>query len=397
MVKRRQTRKTQGKNRARRSNGNTTMRALATNGPALQRMHRVPRLMKRMNTGSGLSRLSPGGLAFLKCAFASPDFSVDPGQGIPDQFHGRTLGIKDCFTTALSFTANTDTYILQAPVPGYAYFKAEVAVGTDPVIFQGVPFPSYQVNFGNGSDAQNNFSKFRYASMASGIYPTSNMMQFSGSIQAWRIDLNLAENLDSSAVVGIVDNSIVKKRIQGLQGVVTLAPRDNYSESFIKGAYTFAFDKSQDFEWNDFCSAIVYTQDGNVPATGKRLVNQANMRLPGLGNVNTIVYKISTPTAAVNTAMMRFWNCIELQPDTQSALFQFSGVSPPHDPVALEIYHTLKMRFPVAMPCSENSKFWDTVLRAIEHASRIGMLVPGPIGLISGGVNTIASTLQGLI
>nr|ASM93481.1 capsid [Caninovirus sp.] len=353
--------------------------------------------------GGTRAKLSENGLAFLKCAFASPDFSVDPGKGIPDQFHGRTLSIKDCFTTAVSFTPATDTYIIQAPVPGYAYFKAEVPIGADPIKFQGVPFPTYDTNFGDGSDSQNKFSKFRYASLASGVYPTSNMMQFSGSIQVWRVDLNLAEALTPSDVAtpGVDENSRVGKRIQGLQGIIPLAPRDNYSDSFIKGAYTFAFDKSQDFTWQDFCIGVSYDERGDVipvPATTRQLVCQVQgntRRLQGLGNTNTIVYKISTPTGAVNTAILRFWNCIELQADTNSALFQFTGVSPPHDPVALELYHNLKMRFPVAVPCSENSKFWDTVLRAIEQASKIGMLFPGPAGLISGGINTIASAIQG--
>nr|QXV86522.1 coat protein [Nodaviridae sp.] len=353
------------------------------------------------------SKLSEAGLAFLKCSFASPDFSVDPGKGIPDQFHGRTLSIKDCFTTAVTFTANTDTYIIVAPVPGFAYFQAQVPIGTEPINFSGSPFPSYATNFGNGSDSNNKFSKFRYASLAAGLYPTSNMMQFSGSIQVWRVDLNLAETLlpsltnPQAPVVGVQNElTVVNKRIQGLQGVVPLAPRDNYSESFIKGAYTFAFDKSQDFTWTDFCASNEYRQAGGVSTTSiKRLftTDPTNYLLTGLGNVNTLVFKITTPTAAVNTAILRIWNCIELQPDTNSALFQFSGVSPEHDPIALELYHNLKMRFPVAMPCSENAKFWETVLRAINEISKIGMLLPGPAGIISGGINTIAGAIQTLI
>lgn len=372
----------------------------------MQKVAKVPKIRRGgLRQSPVLNRLSESGRAFLKCAFASPDFSVDPGKGIPDQFHGRTLSIKDCYTTALAFAAGKDTYIVQAPVPGYAYFKAEVDIGADPVQFVGVPFPTFETNFGaTGSDVTNHFSKFRYASMAGGLYPTSNMMQFSGSIQVWRTDLNLAENLTPAAsTTGLVDISVVTKRIQGISGIVPMAPRDNYSNSFIEGAYTFAFDKSQDFTWEDFCSATLFTQFNGtasgtgVPAAGgKNLFWDGTRRLTGLGNVNTIVYKISTPVGAVNTAIGRFWNCIELQPDTNSSLFQFSGVSPPHDALALELYHNLKMQFPVAMPCNENAKFWETVLRAIEHASRIGMLLPGPIGLMAGGANTIASTLQGM-
>lgn len=345
------------------------------------------------------ARLTENGLAFLKCAFAAPDFSVDPGKGIPDQFHGRTLTIKDCFTTALSFNPGVDTYILIAPVPGYAYFIGNSASvgGPPPSLFTGVPFPTYDTNFGpTGTDSENKFSKFRYASMAAGLYPTSNFMQFSGSIQAWRVDLNLAEtlNLAITDTAPVASNYFVAKRIQGLQGVTNLVPRDNYSESFIKGAYTFAFDKTQDFEWQDFVSGNQFQETGGPAAS--RLSWDGVRNLTGLGNVNTIVYKISTPLDAVNTALFRVWNCIELQPDTNSALFQFSGVSPPHDPVAIEMYQNFKMRFPVALPCVENAKFWETVLRMIRTVSQAGTFLPGPAGVISGGIHTITEALNGI-
>lgn len=367
-----------------------------------QRTGALPPLRKRRPGPS----LTENGLAFLKCAFASPDFSVDPGKGIPDRFHGRTLAIKDCNTTALEFEKGTDTYILVAPVPGYAYFRASVPIGDDPVRFVGTRFPTFETNFGNGFDAQIKFSKFRYASMAAGLYPTSNMMQFSGSVQVWRVDLNLAEALKTGPLGANTpyntDASVVAKRIQGLQGVVSLAPRDNYSNSFIKGAYTFAFDKTEDFQWQDFCSGQIYQEFGG-PVTDTSIrslvptLTPTNTNLPGLGNVNTLVFKISTPADAVNTAILRVWNCLELQPDTNSALFQFSGVSPEHDPMALELYNQLKMRFPVAMPCDENAKFWEHVLRLIRTVSAAGMLLPGPYGLLAGGVNTAASALASLV
>jgi hypothetical protein len=352
-----------------------------------------------------VSQLSENGLAFLKCAFASPDFSVDPGKGIPDRFHGRTLAIKDCNTTAISFAPGKDTYILGAPVPGFAYFICEVNIGEEPKRFDGVRFPTFETNFGDGSDRENKFSKFRYASLAMGLYPTSNMMQFSGSLQVWRVDLNLAEQL-KVAPTGLeapygVDSSMVSKRLQGLQGVVPLAPRDNFSNSFIKGAYTFAFDKTEDFQWQDFVSGNIFAQEGGIPTSmpiTKHLnSNDVTKFLTGLGNVNTIVFKISTPVDAVNTGILRVWNCIELQPDTNSALFQFSGVSPEHDPMAIELYNQLKMRFPVAMPCDENAKFWEHVLRLIKTVSAAGMFLPGPYGIMAGGVNTVATALSELV
>lgn len=373
------------------------LNALVPKGIKQQRQFRAPQ--GKVNFMH--PKLSQNGLAFLKCAFASPDFSVDPGKGIPDQFHGRTLSIKDCFTTSLSFTPGEDTYILIAPVPGYAYFIGSSASvgGAPPTTWTGVPFPTYETNFGaTGNDSQNKFSKFRYASLAAGLYPTSNFMQFSGSIQVWRVDLNLAETLrDAITATGTPNTTeaFVAKRIQGLQGITTLVPRDNYSNSFIQGAYTFAFDKTQDFEWQDFVSGSAF-KEINTPGSNQLLWDGTH-NLTGLGNVNTLVYKISTPSAAVNTALFRVWNCIELQPDTNSGLFQFSGVSPPHDAIAMEMYSNLKMRFPVAVPCAENAKFWENVLRMIRTLSQAGSFLPGPIGTISGGIQTISDAIGGML
>nr|NP_740720.1 mature capsid protein beta [Pariacoto virus] len=341
--------------------------ALVPMAPASQRTGPAPRKPRKRNQALVRNpRLTDAGLAFLKCAFAAPDFSVDPGKGIPDNFHGRTLAIKDCNTTSVVFTPNTDTYIVVAPVPGFAYFRAEVAVGAQPTTFVGVPYPTYATNFGagsqNGLPAVNNYSKFRYASMACGLYPTSNMMQFSGSVQVWRVDLNLSEAVNPAVTAitpapGVFAN-FVDKRINGLRGIRPLAPRDNYSGNFIDGAYTFAFDKSTDFEWCDFVRSLEFSESNVLgAATAMKLLapgGGTDTTLTGLGNVNTLVYKISTPTGAVNTAILRTWNCIELQPYTDSALFQFSGVSPPFDPLALECYHNLKMRFPVAVSSREN-------------------------------------------
>jgi hypothetical protein len=396
MTKRTKKRQRKQGNKAATAASQGPTRALVPKGIKQQRLYRGPK--GKINFMH--PRITPNGLAFLKCAFAAPDFSVDPGKGIPDQFHGRTLSIKDCFTTSLTFTPGEDTYILVAPVPGYAYFIGNSATvgGAPPSQWVGVPFPTFETNFGTGTDTQNKFSKFRYASAAAGLYPTSNFMQFSGSLQVWRIDLNLAENL-RDALIGTGSpnpaEQFVQKRIQGLQGVTTLVPRDNYSESFIKGGYTFAFDKTQDFEWQDFVSGTDFLESN--AAGSNRLTYDGSHRLTGLGNTNTLVYKVSTPAGAVNTALFRVWNCIELQPDTNSGLFQFSGVSPEYDPIAMEMYHNMKMRFPVAVPCVENAKFWENVLRMIRTISQAGSFLPGPAGVISGGISTIAEAIGGLV
>jgi len=336
--------------------------------------------------------MSPAGQAFLKCAFASPDFGVDPGKGIPDRYQGRTLAIKDCYTASINFTAGQDTYIVASPIPGYAYFQSVVASGAQPVTFTGVPFPTYATNFGT-NNATSNFSKFRYASLAMGLYPTSNLMQFGGSIAAWKVDLALAE---TATVPLTATEQYWSPRLSGAQGITVSPPRDNVTHSFIDGMFSCATDRSGDFDWHDFQRAPNY----DAGATGTPFLQQQSggaAPLTGLGNTNTIVYKISSATGAVNSAVLKIWNCVELQPNTNSSLFQFSGISPAHDPVAIEAYNHVKMMLPVAVKAAANASMWQSVLSALSTLFGAGSMVPGPLGVISGGLEKITSGISGLV
>lgn len=384
----------------------TTTTALVPIAPPMQRTTRIPRRIPKPMIHP---KITEAGLAFLKCAFASPDFSVDPGKGIPDEYTGRTLAIKDCSTVPLEFsgaTAATDTYIVIAPVPGYAYFRADVPQGTlldhsTPLV--GVTYPTYATNFGTGPNNQlrvNNFSRFRYASLAAGLYPTVNYMQFNGSVQVWKIQASLGSA--SSQVTGSADlQDYMSLHAFGLQGITPIAPRDNYSQSFIKGMYSFATNQEPDFEWCEFQYAGSYSSVGprsTSVATGTQtLVSDGTYNLTGLGNLETIVIKVSTPSGTTNTALLKTWNCIELQPNTNSSLYQFSGTSPFLDPIAIQMYNIMKNRYPVAVCCEENAKFWENVLKVLQATLRAGSFIPGPAGIISGGLSTATDALAALV
>jgi len=361
-------------------------------------------------------RLTSDGLAFLKCATSSPDFSVDPGKGIPDKFSGRVINVKDCSTTSLSFTANTDTYIVVAPVPGIAYFKAEVAIGTQPNAFVAVPFSTYASNFGStnvgtaGDDRSArpsliNYNKFRYASLASGIYPTSNMMQYGGSISVWKADISLGESSTGAIqVVNLVPpntqaNDITTHHLIGCGSINPLIPRDNYTESFIKGSFTSSFDNSGDFEWSDFLYDPTYTaMETTLTAGTQTALMQFNahnngsgvqQQLTGWGNCETIVHKITTGTGAENTANLKVWNCVEMQVNTNSNVYQFSHTSPHFDEAALQIYAKIRNELPVAVPCAMNQNFWNRVLALIRGVVKGASYVPGPVGMIGQGLSAL--------
>lgn len=404
-----------------------TERALVPIGPTTQRVVQQRQVSNRRKRGRNnrLSnqrrmQLSADGVAFLKCAYASPDFGIDPGNGIPDNFTGRVVPIKDCSTTSVTFTPGTDTYILSSPVPGYAYFKCEVPVGNDPQIFTGVTYPTYTQNFGS-STLGNSFTKFRYVSTAIGLYPSSNMMQFSGSVQVWKIDLNHCEELVSGSLlrepssttvlnVKLCDDSctddttwvhaagtdnyhnLVNRKISGLASVTTLAPRDNYSDNFIKGAYSAATDIGE-FIWSNFS----YSDTLEDPISAKEMKAETGKQLTGVGNLQTIVMKISTPEGAVNSALLKNWTCLEMQPNTNSALYQFARQSPTIDPVAMVVYRRIANELPVAVPANMNAGAWDRTKRIIQGALTIGAAtIPGIGGMVAAGAAGVWSLSTGI-
>lgn len=54
------------------------------------------------------NRLTNDGLAFLKCAFAPPDFSDTQVRGIPDNYRGKTLLKKHRLTASTTLFATSD-------------------------------------------------------------------------------------------------------------------------------------------------------------------------------------------------------------------------------------------------------------------------------------------------
>lgn len=342
--------------------------------------------------------ISPAGVDFLKCAFAAPDFSVDPGQGIPDNYNGRVVPIKDSLTSSLDFTPGKDTYILIAPIPGYSYFKCEVDSGMPPDSFVGVDYTTAETNFGRTADSLH-FAKFRYASMSVGLYPTSNSTQFSGGISCWKIDLSLLDLVNDTPVsdtVTIANN--VTRRITGLEAIVPQAPRDNYSASFIYGLYTAAVDNNE-FKWSSFQSSHYY--DNNNDPTGedqtRTITWNSNFPLRGLGNMQAIVFKVNTPTGAINTALLKTWVCMECQVKTNSTLYQFAKTSPAYDENALILYRSLANSLPVAVTAAQNSSTWAKIRRIISGTLTVASLtLPGVGGMVAAGANGVFNLASGL-
>lgn len=352
-----------------------------------------------------MAGVSPAGKNFLKCAFASPDFAVDPGQGIPDGYEGKALMRKDVYTNTINFTADRDTFILVMPTPGVAYWTTVVSAGTFPTqssVWTPVYNSSFQTLFGtptnqaidapiNPVERDLNVSKFRYASGTFEITATSNYMQYAGSITVWKLPIALDVMVQTTGT-GALQTSNNEMALTGVSGVTIVSP-DNKPFKFIDGAYSIAVNTEPTWEFQPIKSGITRVPGVGESASTNSTFGQFQGDIVGVGDLQSMVFRVSTPAAAVNSAIVKAWTCIEYQPNPSSAFYQFSGKSPAADPVALKLYREIALKVPVAVCVAENEGFWSDkvvpVIRGFLGAARVAGKAFPLLGQAVSGVDMI--------
>jgi len=350
--------------------------------------------------------MSKAGRDFLKCAFAAPDFNTDPGQGIPDTFQGKTLVRKDVTTSSISATANRDTFYLIAPTPGVSYWVTDTTPGALPTaasVWRPVYVPGFATLFGAtgsaGSSARaNEVSMFRYASMCVGLYPTSNLMQFAGSITSWKVPLRMQQstyivNVATTPVVNISQQGWI---VNGLDGTSVVSP-DNYAGTFIEGLYSQSACNEPEFEFAPVLEGLPSCPVlGSSGANPNQQFGLLDGDVLGMGSMDAIVIRVSTPTAAVNNFILKTWACIEYRVNPNSALYQSAKDSPPLDELALMAYRKVASSIPVAVPYHQNAHFWERVQKILGAFLQGATLAPGPVGAFATGIQATTKALQAL-
>lgn len=358
---------------------------------------------------NNMPHISKAGVNFLKCAFASPDFAVDPGQGIPDNYDGLALMRKDVYTNSVAFTADKDTWVLMMPTPGIAYWTCETAVGAFPQqTTEWTPKfnSSFETLFGTPTDQtaafptdpverSMNVSKFRYASNCLEITPTSNFTQFAGSITVWKLPVSMADGVHNPTA----ETTAVNKILVGTDGLVRVPP-DNKPFKFLDGAYSMAVNTEPEWTFEPILSGVVRVPGAGLDATSNSTFGQFHGDFVGMGHLQSVVMRVSTPASAVNAAIIKTWSCIEYQPNPRSAFYEFAGVSPQLDSAAMKLYRDIALKIPVAVCVRENDGFWQDrvlpLLKGFMKAARYtGAFVP-QVGMAVAGVDALAELFAGL-
>jgi len=347
----------------------------------LRRLNRVP--------AAGLT--NPG-VAFLKCAFAPPDFSGTSVQGVPDSFRGLSLTQKHRFVGSFPFAKTTDVYFFLFPIPGYAYGFIQKPAGIDLVASDVITLVAYSDRasfFGaNSTVTADNVSKYRFVSNHFEIIPTINQMSWSGQIQTWKIPARLEIRAAPVTTVGTYFNYYT---IVGLNGanLQSSSYANEFSGPFISGCYTAAYNINCNFDFSSVLENQIALPSSTAPSDFLQITS-GTYGIAGFdNNFDTVVCKISGVTTD-QTALIKTWACVEYSALPTSVLYGFQGLAST-DLVALNLYREIINGLPIAVPFAENENFWTRVLQIIRNISGMSAFIPGPIGLASRGVNMLSS------
>jgi hypothetical protein len=333
--------------------------------------------------------LSDQGVAFLKCAFAPPDFSGSSVMGVPDDYRGPSLTKKHRYVNSFTFSSGVDTYILLLPIPGYAYFYATVTANTNILLsttFTGVKYSDYSSMFGSsGSESGNIVTKFRFASNHIELIPTVNQMIWSGQIQAWKLPISVIVRQGGATTSDLLS-------IEGLNGCNT-GNSNQFSGPYIMGVYSGCYSGDSSFKFSDILENVNNIPQNQGAADFAQLVSPGtNSGIPGFDNgFQSLCLKVSGVTAN-ETALLKTWACVEYQAVPNSSIYEFSSLSP-CDPLSIELYKEIINNLPIGVPFEDNASFWNRVLGIINSISSVGAAVPGTIGMVSRGANLISGAL----
>lgn len=354
---------------------------------------RVRNMRRRVNragrvNGGNTAKLVKGpkitqeGLAFLKCAFAPPDFSDTKVVGIPDAYRGKTLLKKHRFTASYPVDNIYDYYLLLLPTPGIAYWSCVTLKGVLPTsasVWTPVAYSDISQMFYNETNAADVVNSYRYVSNHFELISTTNEMSWSGSISVMKLNPALITRWGSADIYGIT----------GLNGTIsTNAPM--YSGPTKAGVYLGCYNANVDFDFQPILEGVPAAKIPYTVATGEwgQLDASSINVLPGFYNgFESALIKISS-MSTLNTFVLKTWACVEYKVVPNSTLLDYTSVSPPEDYTAMKAYREIVLTLPLAVPAAMNAGFWDRVLSILRTVTGAGSFIPGPFGVASGGIHT---------
>jgi hypothetical protein len=349
--------------------------------------NRKPRIVSRTIRKYG-NKITPTGMAYLKCAFAPPDFLSTGVTGIPDSFRGRTLLKKHRIVQPINLLTIRDYYYVILPTPGVAYWTFDQLAAVGPVPASAVWTPVYYADSTTllpTIQTANVVNAFRYVSNHIEIISNNNQMTWSGSISSFKIPIKFIER-------GFAASTTDRNTITGFDSINS-TNCDMYNGTLFEGIYTAAYANGAERAF-----APIIEQTGAMPQVFNAAVDfmQLSGQFAGFDNTfEATLVKISGITQT-QSVTIKTWACVEYAVANNSPLYDYSAFSPSEDELAMRAYAEVVLQLPLAVPVRMNASFWNRVLQIIKRLSAYGSILPGPVGMISGGVNLLSQGIEAL-
>lgn len=382
-------RRRRGKANAPKMDVNQRMRTIAAAPPSYNNVTRGVRKLLALRDAN----ISQQGLSFLKCAFAPPDFFANDVAGVPDDYEGQSLVKKHRSITPCTFTPNIDYWYLMAPTPGIAFYTCVLTAGSMPTastVWTPIYYSDASSMFGDttGSGAANVVTRFRYVSNHFEFVPTTNAMQWTGTIQVIKCQVAFVIR-DQNSVGGNFGS------ISGLNSSNGIANANQYTAPFIQGCYVGAYNCGAKFDFSQTIEG--YAQ---VPTT----INSTKGDFGALqgfygmdNNFESVMVRFSgIGSNTNNSGVIKTWACVEYQAVPGSPLYEYQTISPCNS-AALHAYRQIIKGLPLAVSYLDNDNFWERVLRILRQITKAGSYIPGPVGMIAGGANTMVDGISSLV
>jgi hypothetical protein len=360
--------------------------------PSTDNSRRIKRLLYKNQ-----NELTKDGMSFLKCAFAPPDFSNESVAGVPDEFQGLALVKKHRASVPTTFADTLDFYIILAPCPGVAYFQGSAPPGTTPTStnqYFAVDYADSQTLFGSSpGNSTATLNEFRYVSNHIEIIPLVNEMNWSGSIQVMKTKLSLLQRPNTLSTGAEGSNFY---SISGLEACGNFGNVHEFSGPVINGAYAGAYNSTSTWNFSQIIDGQTNFPNSLVTGDFGQLNYNGFMPLCGFdNNMDSIIIKISGLTTPTQSFLIKTWACVQYKAVAGGLLYDYQTTCA-SDELALKLYRRIISELPLAVIYKDNESFWKRVLSIIRTLTGVGMALPGPYGLMSGGVNALATGIETL-
>jgi len=339
-------------------------------------------------------RCSADGIEFLKATIAPRDFPGVVPAGVPDRFGGATFVMQHQVSTSISSSATQDLHLCMLPALPSALWTLLGGASASST-WTGVQFPNvlaqvFQDISASATTTDSFISGFRVLGGTFELIPTTAPASTPGVVYATRGSVRIAPSEISGSTAGAV--WIPTGMEHANQQDISSGP--HYSGPLASGVYMPMVCNNPD--WS-FVPPLY--RHPTLPVKPGDAVTSGVLNGPVVGFDNGMQSLICTvPTTGVVTSyVVTVSLLVEYLPDTGNLLSYLAHQSPSHDPVAMEIYERFVKDMPVAVPAYENGGFWDRFLRVIGSLGSALSVIPGPFGMIAGGVGMTANAIASAI